>query len=405
MQNDLSPVEKKLTAIIEYAPLGIVEINDQGAISHVNIVGGNILAPIQQHFQLNSDNFFPLLEKMAPSVLERLQLYRGESGPVLMSEVYAFTMPGYGTRYFSYMVTRIFRDCNIISFEDVTEKQERDKVMQQMLTDKAVEQGKLEIASGVLHDIGNAVVGFGAYLNRIRSWLDKDNAATLQQLVQFFEAKQQQMENALGEEKAKAVNTLLQGVILARKEENEMIAKAIKEQYNIINHIQEVLNIQRQYVSGQEFRERRPVALFQLVNDSLAMLHDALDKNKIQVTVAVPGTLPVINGDRTRLMQVVLNILKNSQEAFTEENSDKRIQISGYALQDRLILEIADNGTGFEPEAAARFFERGYTTKSSGTGLGLYNCRAIIESHSGTIRISSEGPGQGAVTTIQFINN
>ncbi|GGH78226.1 signal transduction histidine kinase [Filimonas zeae] len=405
MQNDLSPIEKKLTAIIEYAPLGIVELDDQGTIIHVNIAGGEILRPIRQYFQLYDDNFFPLLEKMAPTVLERLQLYKEESGPVLVSEVYCFTMPGYGVRYFNYIVTRIYKDCTVISFEDVTEKQEREKVMQQMLTDKAVEQGKLEIASGVLHDIGNAVVGFGAYLNRIRSWLDKDNTATLQQLVQFFEAQQTAMEGALGEEKARAVNTLLQGVILARKEEHEMVSRAVKEQYNIINHIQEVLNIQRQYVVGQELRERRPVALFQLVNDSLAMLHDALDKHGVQVYVDVPGTLPVINGDRTRLMQVMLNMLKNSHEAFTNDISDKRIQIRGYVLQGWLVLEVEDNGVGFEPEQAARFFERGFTTKSSGTGLGLYNCRAIIESHSGNIRISSEGPGRGAVTTIQFINH
>lgn len=405
MHNDLSPIEKKLTAIIEYAPLGIVETDNRGTIAHVNIVGTDILAPVREYYQLHGDNFFPLLEKMAPAVLKRIYLYREESGPILVSEVHSFHMPDYGTRYFSYIVTRIFKDCNIISFEDVTEKQERDKVLQQMLTDKAVEQGKLEIASGVLHDIGNAVVGFGAYLNRIRGQLDKDNTATLQQLVQFFEAQQQQMAAVLGEDKAKAVNTLLQGVILAGKEAHDMIAGAVKEQYNIINHIQEVLNIQRQYVTGQELRERRPVALFQLVNDSVAMLYDVLHAKSIQVSVDVPGTLPVINGDRTRLMQVVLNILKNSQEAFADDMPDKRIQIRGYVLQDRMVLEIADNGTGFEPEAAARFFERGFTTKSSGTGLGLYNCRAIIESHAGNIHIDSAGTGKGAVTTIQFINH
>lgn len=404
MNNVFSPIEQKLTAIMEYAPLGIVEVNEQGAVSLLNIKGRQYLAPIQAYYQLTADNFFLILEKLAPLVLEKIRSYTGGAGPILMSEVHCFTLPGSELQYFNFIVTKMFDDTIIISFEDVTEKQEREKTIQQVMTDKAVEQGKLEIASGVLHDIGNAVVGLGAYLNRIRSWLDKDNTASLQQLVHFFEEQQPQLAAVIGADKAGAVITLLQGVCLSRKEESEMIGQAVKEQYNIISHIQEVLNIQRQYVAGQELRERKPVALYMLVNDSLSMLYDSLDKKGIQVQVDVPVSLPVISGDRTRLMQVVLNILKNSQEAFRDDAPDKKIILRGYALPQWLVLEIEDNGTGFEPEMASRFFQRGFTTKSSGSGLGLYNCRVIIESHSGIIRISSEGKGKGSLTTIQFIN-
>lgn len=404
MENMLNPVEQKLTAIIEYAPIGIVEITSTGHIIQLNIAGRQSVTPIITTYQLPQDNFFPVLDKMAPLVLDKIRAYKGGSGPILISEVHCLALPGGDWQYFNFIVTRIFDDCIIISFEDVTEKLERDKRMQQAMTDKAVEQGKLDIAAGVLHDIGNAVVGFGAYLNRIRSVLDKSNAGTLQQLITYLEGEQARLATAIGDDKAKALVALLQGVHLAQKEEKEMIMQAVKEQYNIINHIQEVLSIQRQYVAGQELRERKPVALYTLVNDSLSMLYDSLDKKGVKIQVEVPAGLTNISGDRTRLMQVLLNVLKNSQEAFRDEATDKRIVIRGYALAESLILEIEDNGMGFEPEMAARFFQRGFTTKSSGTGLGLYNCRAIIESHSGSIRISSEGPEKGSLTTIQFIN-
>jgi len=61
-----------------------------------------------------------------------------------------------------------------------------------------------------------------------------------------------------------------------------------------------------------------------------------------------------------------------------------------------------DNGQGFDAKTAELFFVRGFTTKKNGTGLGLYNCRAIIESHAGSFEIKSDGPGCGAVSTIRF---
>jgi nitrogen fixation/metabolism regulation signal transduction histidine kinase len=67
-----------------------------------------------------------------------------------------------------------------------------------------------------------------------------------------------------------------------------------------------------------------------------------------------------------------------------------------------LVLEIGDSGKGFDGAISERLFERENAGRSSGAGLALYNCREIIESHAGTLAITSEGPGKGAFTRIQF---
>ena len=67
-----------------------------------------------------------------------------------------------------------------------------------------------------------------------------------------------------------------------------------------------------------------------------------------------------------------------------------------------MILKVKDSGHGFDKQKAEQFFKRGFTTKSTGAGMGLYNCKAIVESHEGTIEITSEGEGKGAITTIGF---
>jgi signal transduction histidine kinase len=277
-----------------------------------------------------------------------------------------------------------------------------EKYMREAILDKAVAQGKFEIAADVLHDIGNAVVGFGSYLTRIRRSVEQNNPENLKNLAGFFAGQQAAMAAAMGEAKAGAVVSMLNSIIESQNANQEEIGKSITEQLNIITHIQEILNIQRQYDAGHGTQEQKPANLRSILSDCLLMLYASIDKRGINVSMNVTVESPVIPGYRTRLMQVILNILKNSIEAIDMNAVNKTISIHLQAEGGLLILQVQDSGNGFDEATASRIFERGFTTKSSGTGLGLNNCRTIIESHAGTIVISSEGPGKGALTTIQF---
>jgi sensor histidine kinase regulating citrate/malate metabolism len=101
-------------------------------------------------------------------------------------------------------------------------------------------------------------------------------------------------------------------------------------------------------------------------------------------------------------MQLMLNIIKNSQEAVEKNEHDKTIFLVAKVCDDRLIIQVKDNGHGLDKADSKKLFTKGFTTKQASSGLGLYNCRIIAESHDGTIDITSEGPGKGAVTTIKF---
>jgi len=80
----------------------------------------------------------------------------------------------------------------------------------------------------------------------------------------------------------------------------------------------------------------------------------------------------------------------------------KNISISVIADTNDLILRIQDSGHGFDKATGTQLFARGFTTKASGSGLGLNNCRSIIENHGGAIDMTSEGYGKGALITIRF---
>jgi signal transduction histidine kinase len=281
-------------------------------------------------------------------------------------------------------------------------KQKSDLIIQQLQSDKAILQGKFDIASNILHDIGNAVVGFGSYISRIKSSLDQNSIPHLQKLTDYFIAQQTAIGNAIGESKASAVIGMLNGMTEAQKNVHEEISKSIIEQLNIITHIQDILNIQRQYVNGHELPEKAPTSLRNIVSDCMSMLFASIEKRKINISVCVPEKLPLIRADRTKLMQVLLNILKNSIEAIDINGTEKSISLKVQLTADELVVQIKDSGHGFDQETGEQLFERGFTTKSSGSGIGLSNCKSIIESHGGTIDIRSEGCGRGAQTTITF---
>jgi len=101
-------------------------------------------------------------------------------------------------------------------------------------------------------------------------------------------------------------------------------------------------------------------------------------------------------------MQVILNLLKNSIEAIDIAAAEKYILITATIHPESLEIKINDNGHGFDKETGSNLFERGFTTKASGSGIGLSSCRVILQSHNAAIDISSEGFGKGSLTTIKF---
>lgn len=298
----------------------------------------------------------------------------------------------------------IFRDEHghqvraIGALQDVTEARQRHVAEM----DKAVAHGKFEIVSDVMHDIGNAVVGFGSYLTRMRRLQDAYDVGNLANLAAFFQEHKASISEAIGEARAAAIVKILDGITDTLKSNQQEIGKSITEQLGIISHIQEILSIQRQYIAGRETQNRKPVNVRNIINDSMAMVFSAIDRKGIGITLNIISEKPVINGDRTKLMQLMLNILRNSVEAIDEHAPEKNIAVTVKESNGQLMIQVQDTGHGFTREIADRLFERGFTTKASGPGLGLHTCRTIAGSHEGTIDLNSKGPGRGALATIRF---
>ena len=190
MENQVLQTEQKLTDLIKYAPIGLAEIDQEGTIIHLNLKGETLLKPVMAATNSDGNNFFKVLLHIAPGIIEKIKNSTEQSGNLSIDEIhqFPFSQGGENTeRKFQITVTRLYPDSIIIAFDDVTDKGNNDATLLQLVSDKAVAQQKFEIAANVLHDIGNAVVGFSSYLTRIKRSLELDNSENLQNLVGFFE--------------------------------------------------------------------------------------------------------------------------------------------------------------------------------------------------------------------------
>lgn len=143
--------------------------------------------------------------------------------------------------------------------------------------------------------------------------------------------------------------------------------------------------------------KREPVALGEVVQETLTLLNGDCLKRKVNTEVAVNPQLK-ISGDRTKLKQVLLNLCLNSLDAMEHGG---QLRVTACAENSHAILSVADTGCGIPKEHLNRLFDPFFTTKSGGTGLGLSVVQGIVKDHGGKVRIDSR-TGYGTTVNIEF---
>jgi two-component system, cell cycle sensor histidine kinase and response regulator CckA len=151
----------------------------------------------------------------------------------------------------------------------------------------------------------------------------------------------------------------------------------------------------------QSTGERRPVDLNEVVAETLLLVGKPMSTDNIRIATVLDQTLPSILGDANALQQVLLNLLTNAREAMTGEGEIRIRSERDPSRSGRVRLIVTDTGPGIPAAHLPHLFEPFYTTKPSGTGLGLAVSYGIIQDHLGTIDIHSI-PGQGATFTLSF---
>jgi signal transduction histidine kinase len=130
------------------------------------------------------------------------------------------------------------------------------------------------------------------------------------------------------------------------------------------------------------------------IREVIEFTRGELVKNGISIQADLADGLPLIEGDRVQLQQVILNLIVNAIEAMSGASDGTRelLVSSRKAEPGRVLVGVRDSGPGLAPETLDHVFDAFYTTKPGGLGMGLSICRSIIEAHSGRLWASANLP-------------
>lgn len=134
-----------------------------------------------------------------------------------------------------------------------------------------------------------------------------------------------------------------------------------------------------------------PVNLTQLIKQQVGLVRPAAQRQQVTLNLQTTAYhLPIITGDQVRLEQVLLNLLLNALEAMPEGGS---VVVRAFLSDERVVVEVKDSGSGIPPEMHEKIFDAYFTTKGSGTGLGLAMSDKIMQQHNGSLTFQSSDSG------------
>ena len=284
------------------------------------------------------------------------------------------------------------------NLEQKVEERTKDlKSAQANLLRQAHEAGMAEMAVGILHNIGNAItpakVSTDLLIKRIagstiRSHIDE----LMQRLSRFIDDPA-----ALSPQEKEQAQQIVSVLPEALTEEYDHINKVIKRIRDKHEHIEAIIHLQMRYAKLSGDIEK--VRVKKVLLDSLEMLEELISKYSVTLSKDFDPDVPPIRIDQTRLLQVMINLVKNAVEAMRDTDPEKRF-LSIATRFDRekgaITIAIKDTGVGFEPETRKLLFAYGYTTKETGSGFGLHSCANFLIANRGSIEAKSEGTGKGA---------
>ncbi|MGA2542033.1 MAG: ATP-binding protein [Verrucomicrobiota bacterium] len=294
-------------------------------------------------------------------------------------------------------------------FLDVTRQkqdaEQLDKLNRQLIGTSRL-AGMAEVATGVLHNVGNVLNSVSVAATVVVDRLRRSKVANLRRATSVLREQNGRLAEFLtSDPKGKLIPEYLATVAdQLAGEQTKLIAKMDSVGQHI-EHIKEIVAMQQTYAKVSGIYEN--LAVVALVEDALRMNAAAFDRHGIEPVREFAENLPLVRADRHKVLQILINVLRNAKYAMDAQSAQtgqaKRLRVRvGLASPDRVRITIADNGVGINPEHLTRIFSHGFTTKKDGHGFGLHSGANAAKEMGGTLTARSEGPGQGAEFTLEL---
>ncbi len=290
-------------------------------------------------------------------------------------------------------------------FQDITEQKaaaaELDRLNRQ-LVDSSRQAGMAEVATDVLHNVGNVLNSVNVSANLLRDQLGRSHLQTLLKATQLLRDHSDDTAAYLTQDPR---GMLLPGFLIKLGDHLQAEQQAYQLELSglgkNIEHIKEIVSMQQDYARLGGITE--VIDVRELADDALRINEATLLRQGITV-VREFGDGALVKVDKHKVLQIIVNLVRNAKHALVAcDKSEKlltvAIRVTG---RERIQIEVRDNGIGIPAENLTRIFQHGFTTKKNGHGFGLHSGANAAKEMGGTMRMHSDGPGHGAVFTLEL---
>jgi PAS domain S-box-containing protein len=282
--------------------------------------------------------------------------------------------------------------------QDVTGR----KMLETQLVDLSRQAGMAEVATGVLHNVGNVLNSLNVSANVLREQVRMTPLDELNQVVALLRRQGENL-GAFFTNDARGPKVV---ELLARMAEmmtgllSTQVGEVASMQKNI-DHIKSIVAMQQSNARMAGLTESLVVT--DLVEDTLRINTGNLKQQEVRVVRDYAAGVPAITTDKHKVLQILLNLVSNARAACAVmEGAERQITARVTHCDGRVSIQIIDNGAGIAPENLNRIFNHGFTTRRDGHGFGLHNSANAAKEIGGSLTVASEGRDRGAVFTLDL---
>lgn len=283
----------------------------------------------------------------------------------------------------------------------VDERTRELEAIHKQLLESSRQAGMAEIATNVLHNVGNVLNSLNVSTALVTDSVRKSRVTNLGKLVTMLDEHRSDLGSFLtSDPKGKQIPVYLTRLSESLLADQESTLRELDSLKANIEHINEIVAMQQSYARMSGLRQ--VVNIHDLVEDSLRMNEGALKRHDISLTRELEE-VPPVNVEKHKILQILVNLVRNAKYACAESSRpDKRITIRVCKLESHIRITVADNGVGIAPENLTRIFNYGFTTRESGHGFGLHSGALAAKEMGGLLTAHSAGVDQGAVFTLEL---
>ena len=287
-------------------------------------------------------------------------------------------------------------------FRDITEHKKAAQELEQLnrqLQDISRHAGMAEVATGVLHNVGNVLNSVNVAATCVADGVRRSKLKSLTRTVAMLREHEQDLPDFFSHDPrgAQLPGFLEQLAGRLADEQSATLTELANLQKNI-EHIKDIVAMQQSYGKISGVLEKLDLA--ELVEDTLRMSTETLARHRVQV-VREFAEVPPVTVDKHKVLQILVNLVGNAKHACeAADRPDRTLTVRVFNGDGAVKVAISDNGIGIPSANLHRIFNHGFTTKRKGHGFGLHTGALAAAEMGGSLKVHSDGPGHGATFTL-----